>query len=73
MQTVMDAREVVVIATGVAKAWAVERAVQGPVTAEWMGSRLQEHGDCKVVVDEGASGELKVGTVKVGFFFGPLV
>ena len=70
VQTVMDAREVVVIATGAGKARAVERAVQGPVSAEWMGSRLQEHGHCRFVVDEGASEELRVGTVKVGGFVG---
>ena len=65
MQTVMDAQEVVVIATGTGKAKAVERAVQGSVSAEWMGSRLQEHRNCKIVVDDGASEELRVGTVKV--------
>ena len=69
----MDAQEVVVIATGTGKAKAVERAVQGPVSAGWMGSRLQQHRDCKIVVDEGASEELRVGAVKVGVFDGDLI
>jgi glucosamine-6-phosphate deaminase len=63
--TVMDAKEVVVIATGEKKAVAVRMAVEEGVNHWWTMSALQMHANMLLVVDEEATGELKVKTVQV--------
>jgi glucosamine-6-phosphate deaminase len=63
--TVMDAKEVVVIATGAAKAQAVRDGVEGAVGHLCTLSALQWHRNAVVVVDEDATAELRVRTVKV--------
>ncbi|KAH8658245.1 putative glucosamine-6-phosphate isomerase [Xylariales sp. PMI_506] len=63
VQTVMDAREVVIIATGAAKALAVQQAIEGGVSHMCTLSCLQLHPCSMVVVDEDATQELKVKTV----------
>jgi glucosamine-6-phosphate deaminase len=72
VQTIMDAREVVVIATGSEKAVAVRDGVEGGVSQMCTLSCLQMHPAAMVVVDEDATGELRVKTVKVGIWF-PLI
>ena len=62
--TIMDAREVVVLASGPNKARAVHAAVEGPVTHLWPVSILQLHPRTIIVCDEAATEELKVGTVR---------
>ncbi|MCJ1308987.1 hypothetical protein MMC25_002642 [Agyrium rufum] len=64
VQTIMNAKEVIVIATGTGKANAVKGMIEGPVRSECMGSVLQGHGNTRVVLDEEACVELKWGTVK---------
>ncbi|KAL5338974.1 putative glucosamine-6-phosphate isomerase [Aspergillus crustosus] len=64
VQTIMDAREVVVIATGSDKAGAVRDGVEGDVSQMCTLSALQLHPYAMVVVDENATVELKVKTVK---------
>jgi len=56
--TIMDARNVVLVATGPHKARAVAAIIEGPVTAMWPGSILQMHQHATVVVDESAASEL---------------
>jgi glucosamine-6-phosphate deaminase len=56
--TILDARHVVLLAFGEAKADAVARAVEGPVTAMVPGSALQLHPHATVVVDEAAASRL---------------
>nr|WP_297429545.1 glucosamine-6-phosphate deaminase [uncultured Actinotalea sp.] len=58
--TIMDARHVVLVASGSAKAQAVHQMVEGPVTAMWPASILQLHGHVTVVVDEPAAGRLQL-------------
>ena len=53
--TILDAREIVLLATGPAKAAIVARAVEGPITAMISASALQLHPNCKVVLDEEAA------------------
>ena len=53
IKTIMQARKVLVVANGLAKAKAV-KAVSGPVTPECPGSILQLHPDCTLVADEEA-------------------
>ena len=54
IKTIMQARKVLVVANGKAKAQAVKDAVTGPVTPACPGSILQLHQDCILVADEEA-------------------
>ncbi|KAL3456416.1 putative glucosamine-6-phosphate isomerase [Aspergillus heterothallicus] len=65
VQTIMDAREVVIIATGYSKAPAIQQAFEGGVSHLCTLSCLQLHPNSMIVVDEDATTELKVKTVKV--------
>jgi glucosamine-6-phosphate deaminase len=56
--TILDARHVVLIATGAGKAGAVAALVEGPVTSMCPASVLQLHRFATVVVDEAAAAEL---------------
>ncbi len=62
--TVMDAKEVLVIVSGHAKARALRHAVEEPVNHMWTISALQLHPKGIIVCDEDACSELKVGTYK---------
>lgn len=61
--TVMDAREVIIVATGASKASAIQQAVEGSVSHMCTLSCLQMHPCSLVVVDEEATLECKVKTV----------
>ena len=56
--TILDARHLVLIATGAAKAAPIARAVEGPVTAMLPASALQWHPHVTVIVDEPAAAAL---------------
>lgn len=58
--TIMDAREVLLVATGAAKAQAVAQAVEGPVSSMCPGSILQMHERATVVLDRDAAAELRL-------------
>ncbi|MGD8327816.1 MAG: glucosamine-6-phosphate deaminase [Acidobacteriota bacterium] len=53
--TIMDTREVVLLAFGERKARAVARALEGPITASVPASILQMHPATKVILDEAAA------------------
>jgi glucosamine-6-phosphate deaminase len=57
--TILDARELLLLATGKAKASILAKAVEGPITAMISASAIQLHPHCKVIVDEDAAGELR--------------
>lgn len=57
--TILDARRLVLVATGAAKAGAVAAAVEGPLTASCPASVLQWHPDAWAVVDEPAATGLR--------------
>ena len=57
--TILEARHIVLIATGEAKSEAVARAVEGPVTAMMPASALQLHPRTAVIVDEAAGRQLE--------------
>jgi glucosamine-6-phosphate deaminase len=65
VKTIMDAKEVVIIATGASKAVAIQSAIEGGVNHMCTLSSLQLHPCSLVVVDEDATMELKVKTVAV--------
>lgn len=54
IQTIMNAKKIVVVANGTGKAEIVKKAFFGPVTPEVPASILQMHPDVTVVVDEEA-------------------
>ncbi|MDX6331754.1 MAG: glucosamine-6-phosphate deaminase [Streptomycetaceae bacterium] len=58
--TILDARHLVLLATGEAKAEAVALAVEGPLSALVPASALQLHPHATVVVDEAAASKLKL-------------
>jgi glucosamine-6-phosphate deaminase len=59
MASILDARAIVLIATGSAKASCVERVVNGPLTTDLPASFLQLHHDVDIMLDEAAATQLK--------------
>ncbi len=57
--TILDARMLVLLASGRDKAEAIARTVEGPVTASVPGSALQLHRTAKVIIDHEAAGLLQ--------------
>lgn len=57
--TILDAKELILLATGRAKASIVAKAVEGPITSMISASAIQLHPNCKVIVDEEAAAELQ--------------
>ncbi|KAK1704154.1 glucosamine-6-phosphate deaminase [Colletotrichum lupini] len=64
VQTVMEAREVVIIVNGASKSIALQKAIEGGVNHMWTLSCLQLHPYSMIVADEDATLELQVKTVK---------
>lgn len=62
--TIMDAKEVVILATGHNKARALQQAVEGAVNHLWTVTALQLHPRGIIVCDEEATAEIKVGTYR---------
>jgi len=56
--TILEARELLLLATGMAKAASLAKAVEGPITAMVSASALQLHPRCKVVLDRNAASAL---------------
>ncbi len=52
--TILEAKQILLLATGESKAEILAKAVEGPVTAMVSASALQLHEDCIVIVDEEA-------------------
>ena len=62
--TVLDSKEVLILAFGHKKARAIQQAVEGPMTHVVTLSALQNHPCGTIAIDELAAGELKVNTYK---------
>jgi glucosamine-6-phosphate deaminase len=58
MATILQARSVVLLATGRSKASCVARAIEGPLTTELPASFLQLHRDIDIMLDEAAAEQL---------------
>ncbi|HEY5741409.1 MAG TPA: glucosamine-6-phosphate deaminase [Terrimicrobiaceae bacterium] len=56
--TILDARELLLLATGSAKASILAKAVEGPITSMISASAMQLHPNCNVIIDEQAAAEL---------------
>jgi glucosamine-6-phosphate deaminase len=57
--TIMEARQVVILASGAGKARIVKKMIEGPVTAELPASVLQMHPRCACILDSGSARLLK--------------
>lgn len=64
VQTVMDAREVLILINGHNKARALAAVVEGGVSQAWTCSAIQLHPRAIIACDEPACGELKVDTFR---------
>lgn len=62
--TILDAEEVIILATGHKKARAIQQAIEGGISQMWTITSLQIHPKSILVCDEDATDELKVATVK---------
>ncbi|SNY90289.1 glucosamine-6-phosphate deaminase [Cohaesibacter sp. ES.047] len=58
--TIMQARKIILLATGASKADAVAKALEGPVSTSCPASILQFHPDATVIVDEDAASKLEL-------------
>lgn len=56
--TILEARQLLLVASGKSKARAIAQAVEGPVTSMVTASALQMHLDATVIADEDAASEL---------------
>lgn len=60
--TIMDARHIVLVASGASKAEAVHQLAEGPVSALWPATILQHHPHVTVLLDDAAASRLQLGT-----------
>ncbi len=57
--TILEARRVILMATGASKAEIIAKAVEGPITSMISATALQMHARCTVIVDEAAAAKLQ--------------
>ena len=57
--TILDARRVLLLATGAGKAEIIAKAIEGPITSMISATALQMHARCTVIVDEAAAAKLQ--------------
>ena len=57
--TILEAKKILLLATGEAKAGTIAEAIEGPITASVTASCLQLHADVTFVIDEAAGARLK--------------
>ena len=59
IKNIMQAKEIILLASGTSKADAVKAMIEGPITESMPASILQLHPNCTVIVDEAAASKLK--------------
>lgn len=58
METIMEAREIVLLASGEGKADAIAKSLEGPITTEVPASILQRHPNCTFIIDQASASKL---------------
>ncbi len=58
MGTIMEVRKIILLASGVGKAEAAAKSVEGPITTDVPASILQRHPNCIFILDEEAASKL---------------
>jgi len=56
--TVLDAKEVLILASGASKAEAVAQVFKGNITTQWPVTALKTHANATLLIDEAAAGQL---------------
>ena len=56
--TILDARRILILATGKSKAAAVAKAIEGPISSSVSASALQLHPDVTFIIDDAAASQL---------------
>lgn len=56
--TIMDSRNIILLASGENKAWAIKVTVEGPITALVPATMVQMHRNATLVIDKDAAGQL---------------
>ena len=64
IQTIMDASEVIMMATGHAKATALKQCIEGSISSSFTCTAIQNHQKAIIISDEAATDELCVKTVR---------
>ena len=59
LATIMEAKKIILIASGKNKADAIAKSVEGPKTTAVPASILQDHPDCTFIIDKDAASKLK--------------
>jgi len=59
VQTIFEAKKIILLASGENKATAVAKALEGPITSQITASILQRHSNTIVILDEKAASKLK--------------
>lgn len=63
IQTIMDSKEVILMASGINKAIAIKNCIEGHITNQYTCTAIQNHPSAIVIIDRKATGELKVKTL----------
>jgi glucosamine-6-phosphate deaminase len=58
IKTIMHAKKIVLLASGIEKAKVIERMLNGDITPDLPASILQLHPDVTLILDKGAASEL---------------
>ena len=58
VQSILDAKQIILMAWGEGKARVVQKAVEGPITDQVPATFLQNHADAQVIIDRAAAAEL---------------
>jgi glucosamine-6-phosphate deaminase len=56
--TIMDSRNIILLASGENKAWAIKVTVEGPITALVPATMVQVHRNATLIIDKAAAGQL---------------
>ena len=64
LQTIMDAKEIIIMASGINKSTAIKYCVEGPMSTQYPCSIAQNHTNATVVIDYDAANELMYKTIK---------
>ena len=60
MKTIMQSKEILLLAWGESKASIIKKVVEGGVTTQIPASLLQKHNNCKIILDKVASSKLTI-------------
>ncbi len=59
IKNIMEAKKILLLASGVSKATAIKRLIYGPISEEFPASVLKNHPDVTVILDREAASMIK--------------